>query len=67
MVVTVKANLPATPLGLTLDPGSNTGAPNDAANLTTRDNNGNPYPAPQFDVSGALVTGYTLELFRAPA
>ena len=66
VVVTVKANLPATPIGLTLDAGSNTGAPNDAANLTTRDNNGNPYPAPQFDVAGGLVAGFTLELFRSP-
>ena len=65
VTITINAGLPNPPTNLILDPASDTGAPNDAGNLTTRDNNSTTYPAPQFDV-GALTPGYTLQLYRAP-
>ena len=61
--VTIDAGTPFPPSPLQLEPGSDTGFSN--SDGVTEDNNGNPFPAPIFDVHGVVPDG-TVELLRAP-
>ncbi len=61
--VTIDAGTPPPPSPLQLEAGSDTGF--SQTDRVTEDNNGNPFPAPIFDVHGVIPNG-TVELFRAP-
>ena len=63
LVVQVDAAAPVAPNPLKLDPSTDTGTFNN--DLVTKDNNGNPYPAPIFDLS-SVENHATVQLFRAP-
>ncbi len=62
VVVLIDATAPAAPRPFQLDPASDTGTFNN--DNYTKDNNGNPYPAPTFDLFG-VEPNATVELFRA--
>ena len=62
LVIQVDATAPVAPNPLKLDPLTDTGTFNN--DFVTKDNNGNPYPAPIFDLS-SVENKATVQLFRA--
>ena len=62
VVVQIDATAPVAPRPFQLDPASDTGTFNN--DNYTKDNNGNPYPAPVFDLYG-IEANATVKLYRA--
>jgi subtilisin-like proprotein convertase family protein len=62
VVIQIDATAPIAPQPFRLDPASDTGTFNN--DNVTEDNNGNPFPAPVFDLFG-IESNATVQLFRA--